>query len=406
MLAADVAHHCYHEHAAIGGLDPACEWDIDRLAGHFHDLGTFQSYFIRQLVPWGELAGMPNEGHAAIADFLLTGASPASLTANFDTLVEQWCERHKVSLSGALDGVEAVQFAHGASPLLKFHGCRNRSKDRTLWTQGQLGEVAVQERIRSCKQWMNLHLPGRDLLIVGFWTDWGYLNEVLNGLMTAQAPATVTVVDPAPSADLEEKAPALWATLSALPGFEHVQESSDDALVELRKAFSEVWVTRQSNLGAEIFQDENGGIGASPGNIACPALGVNDLYDLRRDAEGVSYMHAARRARPDDATSRVAYVRLKLLEAGATMDGPFMVLNGQIIRVVNSVNKSISKTRSKYNEPPAAQVPHLVICAGATGSGTTDDIVRGGGGNSLVRKTSGGGSRWVTEAEGFAELGI
>src|SRR5271156_5265565 len=33
-------------------------------------------------------------------------------------------------------------------------------------------DALVQARVASCSQWMNLHLPGKDLLIVGFWTDW------------------------------------------------------------------------------------------------------------------------------------------------------------------------------------------------------------------------------------------
>ncbi len=406
MLAAEVAHHCYHDHLPIAALPADCEWDVDQLAGHFHAAGTFESYFINKLVPWGELAGRPNEAHAAIADFLLTGASPSSLTANFDTLVEQWCERHKVSLRGALDGAEAVKFGDTASPLLKFHGCMTRGREVTLWTHGQLVEPHVQQRVESCRQWMNLNLPGRDLLIVGFWTDWGYLNEVLAGLLAAQAPATVTVVDPATSEALEEKAPDLWATIAGLPGFEHVRLSSDEALVELRKAFSEVWIRRHQLRGAEIFEDETGGNGVAPALLNCPNLDGHDLYDLRRDAEGVSYVRAARQAVPDDSASRVAFVRLKLLNAGANHLGPFLTLNGRAVRVVNSANKSISRLRASYNEAPSGEVPDLVICAGATSFGTTENIVRGGGSKSVVRKSNGGESRWVTEAEAFAELGI
>lgn len=406
MLAAEVAQHCYNEHLPIAALPAECEWNVDELAGHFHAVGTFESYFINRLVPWGELAGRPNEGHAAIADFLLTGASPSSLTANFDTLVEQWCERHKVSLRGALDGTEAVQFGRTASPLLKFHGCMTRGREITLWTHGQLAELPIQQRIESCRQWMNMNLPGKDLLIVGFWTDWGYLNEVLAGLLETQTPATVTVIDRATSHALEEKAPALWATLSGLPGFEHVNMSSDEGLVELRKAFSEVWIRRHHLRGAEIFEDENGGECIAAALLNCPNLDGQDLYDLRRDAEGVSYIRAARQPVPDGGACRVAFVRLKLLHAGAAYQGPFLSLNGRTVRVVNSVNKSITRLRALYNEPPSGQMPELIICAGATSFGTTENIVRGGGSKSVVRMANGGESRWVTEAEAFAELGV
>ena len=33
---------------------------------------------------------------------------------------------------------------------------------------------------------MNLNLPGRHLVVVGFWTDWGYLNDVLTEALTIE----------------------------------------------------------------------------------------------------------------------------------------------------------------------------------------------------------------------------
>ena len=406
MLAANVSQHCYRQHLAIEALPEGLEWDIDALAGHFHAIGNFQSYFINQLVPWGELAGKPNEGHAAIADFLLTRASAASLTANFDTLVEQWSERHKTDLRGALEGTEAAQFSSAASPLLKFHGCMTRGRPNTLWTHGQLDEPEVKQRIESCRAWMTMNLPGKDLLIVGFWTDWGYLNEVLANLLETQAPASVTVIDPQETDRLEEKAAGLWATLSGLPGFSHVRMSSDEALSELRSAYSEMWVLRQNTRGSEIFADEIGGDAIEEAHLSCPAVGCQDLYDIRRDAEGVAYDRAARLATPDLSAGRVAFVRLRLKLAGAVEEGPYLSLNTRVIRVVNCSNMSISRMRETYNEAPSGQSADLVICAGATGRGTTEDIVRGGGSNSVVGATRGGTVTWATEEEAFAELGL
>ncbi len=407
MLAAQVSQHCYHEHLPIEALPPELEWDIDALSGHFYADGRFHDYFINRLVPWGELAGRPNEGHAAIADFLLTGASPSSLTANFDTLVEQWADRHKVDLRGALNGIEATQFSAASSPLLKFHGCMNRScRSDTLWTRGQLAEQQVQDRINSCRAWMSLNLPGKDLLIVGFWTDWGYLNEVLASLLEEQAPASVTVIDSQKTDRLMEKAAGLWGILSGLPGFEHVEMESDQALTELREVFSQSWVRRQNVSGAQIYADETGGEEVEAASLACPAVDCLDLYDIRRDGEGVAYDRAARTSIPDHSAGRVAYVRLKLLGAGATTDGPYLSLNDRAIRVVNCANMSISRLREKYNEAPSGRGADLVICAGATGKGTTENIVRGGGSNSLIGATHGGNVMWATEEEGFAELGI
>lgn len=53
---------------------------------------------------------------------------------------------------------------------------------------------------------MRLQLPGKDLLVVGFWTDWGYLNDVVADALDAGALTSVTVIDPAGSAALQAKA--------------------------------------------------------------------------------------------------------------------------------------------------------------------------------------------------------
>jgi hypothetical protein len=183
---------------------------IAALVGHFHAVGTFKSVFIRTLVPWNDLVGEPNQGHAAVADLLVCRAAHAALSANFDPLIKQWSERRKIAMQGALTGTEAVEFSNHTSPLLKFDGRPHRGRADTLWTLGQLGEADVQSRVASCSHWMNLHLPGKDLLIVGFWTDWGYLNGVLANAFAVQDAASVTVVDISSQAEPQAKAPDLW----------------------------------------------------------------------------------------------------------------------------------------------------------------------------------------------------
>jgi hypothetical protein len=53
---------------------------------------------------------------------------------------------------------------------------------------------------------MKLNLPGKDLLVVGFWTDWGYLNDVIAKALAVHGFGSVTVVDPQSAAALETKA--------------------------------------------------------------------------------------------------------------------------------------------------------------------------------------------------------
>jgi hypothetical protein len=96
----------------------------------------------------------------------------------------------------------------------------NLDRERTLWTQGQLALVDIQERVESCKNWMGL--------VVGFWTDWGYFNDVLTAVLGGNATNSITVIDPQPAA-----------------------------------------------------------LEAPAGGFDAPDLDVNAFYDLRRDSEGI-----------------------------------------------------------------------------------------------------------------------
>ena len=246
LMSADrVAKACYDKWTATQALPTNLRDDIESLAAHFYAQGQFVSVFIGALVPWNELVGEPNEGHAAVSDLLISRAANAALSANFDPLVEQWAERRKIAMQGALDGAEALAFADRTNPLLKFHGCLHRRREQTLWTQRQLPEQEIQQRIASCAAWMGLNLPGKDLLIVGFWSDWGYLNDVLAQAIAINGIASVTVIDPATTAQLQAKAPTLWNRLTGtVAPFQHVQASGSEALEELRVEFSKVWARK------------------------------------------------------------------------------------------------------------------------------------------------------------------
>jgi hypothetical protein len=234
MTAERVANACYDKYRSIEELPASMRTQIDQLAGHFYATQQFESVFLQSLVPWDELTGEPNKGHAAISDLLISRGLAAALSANFDMLIEQWAWSRKVDLQGALDGVEAMALATEMSPLLKFHGCMTKGRKKTLWTAGQLAEAEIAQTIQHCTDWMRLFLPGKDLLIVGFWTDWGYLNRVLAEALNTIAFGSVTVVDPDLSANLQNKAPELWATLSPGPHFKHFEKSGADVLEELR----------------------------------------------------------------------------------------------------------------------------------------------------------------------------
>ncbi len=65
-----------------------------------------------------------------------------------------------------------------------------RGRKETLWTEAQLAEAKISQRVKASSDWMKLKLPGKDLLIIGFWTDWGCprhaaLSKLRDGLLYA-----------------------------------------------------------------------------------------------------------------------------------------------------------------------------------------------------------------------------
>ncbi|MCP1913345.1 hypothetical protein J2R96_005825 [Bradyrhizobium elkanii] len=392
-----VAEICYEKRCDIEVLPEALHYDLDALAGHFHQAGHFKDQFLG-LVPWAELLGEPNAGHAAVSDLLIARAAHSTLSANFDPLIETWAKTRKVDLRGALDGAQAMEYTAATSPLLKFHGCLDRDRDATLWTQRQLDEAAVQQRIQSIKSWLAINLPGKDLLIIGFWTDWGYFNAVLADAVAVGGIGRVLVIDTASTDALQTKAPGLWGHLSAGTHFTHIVGSGDAALQELRTAFSKVWARRFFKLAQPM----------APGIPAPDPSGWlgEELYDLRRDAEGMPYNRAAKQKIPAAEAAQAALAHVLLTQANATREGAWYRLNDKTIRVVQGGGQSLSTVRERYDEPTALASPDIVICAGAVDLNLPAKVIPAGAGASMVRPAKGGGSKWLTLEQARAELGI
>lgn len=401
--AARVSEICYNRWLPSEALDPALRDRVDQLAGHFHAKGEFERVFI-QLVPWNELVGPPNSGHAAVADLLISRGAHAALSANFDIMIESWAGQHKIAMRGALTGQEAVKFTANTNPLIKFHGCLQRDPATTLWTQGQLTDAVVRDRVATCSAWMNLNLPGKDLVVVGFWTDWGYLNNVLADAFAVNNASSVTVIDPSPPADLQARAPNLWTKLNGLShAFEHVPASGAEALEELRTAYSKTWARKYYALGQVLVQGAGGAVA-----VAAPfdALAGADLYNLRRDAEGMPYTRAATLKAPAPNAAQAASLHVMLLNAGATNHGAWLEYAGQSIRVVNGAGQGLSDVRARYKEPPTVAQSEVIVCAGSCNLGVPARLIALGRGASMVRPAPGGGARWLTFEEARVELGL
>ncbi len=405
MSAAQVAETFYDRYSPIELLPEDIRRDIGRIAEHFYRQSPdqFRSVFL-QMLPWNELVGEFNSGHEALGDFLVCGALGGVLSTNFDTLIEQWGNRHKIDLKGALTGRDASKtgFCGGKSPLLKIHGCMASDRERTIWATGQLSDPVISERVDSFQQWMRLNLAGKDLLVIGFWTDWDYINQVLAAVMRVEALNSVTVVDPNPSRILQRKASQLWRTLTDNQRpFEHLMGSGAEALKELREAFSRAWMRRFYSLGRGLA--ETSGFAFTD---LVSDLESSSLYNCRRDAEGVAYNRAAVLKQPPAHLAQTACFHHKIAALAEAREESWYVIDGRLVRIVQGAGQGLAALKGKFNEPPTIVQSDIVVCVGAQEDGLPGRLISSGYGASIVRSAPGGSAKWMTESLAMVELGI
>lgn len=399
-----VAERCFDEYQSRinPNIDPALRQNLEALAEHFVGLNTLRT-FIESVVPWTEFIRPSNPGHAAIADFLIIRAAAAGLSSNYDTLIEACARTYGADFRAALDGDQATARAHTQSPLLKFHGCENLDRSNTVWAPSQLSDPVVSARIEKCKIWMAAHLRQKDLLVVGFWSDWGYLNAVIQGALQGLDPVSVTVIDLSDATALESKAPALWQLAhQANVTFSHVQESGADALDELRRAFSENYLRQVLAAGRAAFERVTGAQ-CDPALLDVTTLDSESLYGWRRDAEGVPAGKPAQERRPT-AGEQLGCFHLLLRRAGAVQMEQGYSLSGRTIRVVNGGENFLATVRARFIEAPSLPSAEVVVAVGALDYGLPDDVVRPGSPGSVVRPAPTGS--WLTFENAIRELAL
>ena len=181
--------------------------------------------------------------------------------------------------------------------------------------------------------------------------------------------------------------------------------SGNDALDELRAAFSKTWGRRFLNLADPLLQRD--GHALAPATLsALDALSSDELYDLRRDGEGVPYDRAARTKTPPPEAGPAAHLRALLAQAGATPQGTWYVYNGQRIHIVHGSGQVLGSVSQKYKEPPSVPEADIIVAAGAISAMVPGALISSGSGKSLVRPAPGGSSRWLTSEEARKELGV
>lgn len=384
-------------------INPALRQNLEALAEYFAALNTLKAQFIENLVPWTDFERHPNPGHAAIADFLIIKVAVACLSSNYDKLIERRAWDYGADFRGSLDGDEATACAKAQAPLLKFHGCSHRDRGSTVWAPSQLLDPLVVARIDRSKVWMAANLRQKDLLVVGFWSDWDYLNQIVGGALQGLDPLSVTVIDLSGAADLEQKAPDLWA-LAHQPHvtFTHVQESGADALDELRRTFSENYLRQVLAAGRAAFEAATG-VACDHAWLNVAGLDSESLYDWRRDAEGVPVGRPAMTNRPRNGEA-LGYFHLLLRRAGAAQNAQGYTLNGRRIRVINGAESILSSIAARFVEAPALSSADVFVAVGAVDLGLPAHVVRPGTPGSVMRPAAGG--EWFTFERAQAELGV
>jgi len=236
---------------------------------------------------------------------------------------------------------------------------------------------------------MAANLRQKDLLVVGFWSDWDYLNSVLGAALVDVQPLSVTVVDLSPTDTLEEKAPDLWNIAHAdHVRFEHVLASGADVLDELRRAFSTNYLRQVLAAGQIVFEQDTGAP-CNPDWLKMEEFDSETLYAWRRDAEGVSSAKPVTRIRPGNCEA-LGFFHLLLRQSGAIEKEEGYELNGRVVRVINGAESILGSLRARFVEPPAVIAADIVVAVGATDLGVPSNVVRGRRTVDVVRPGSAG----------------
>lgn len=389
--------------ARFGTTRPPLADGIEEQAEFFFKTGDLGTLYLKALIDTDAFASPFSEGHSAVADLLLTGSACTAVSTNVDTLIEDAGHALFGEIGCGIDRETVAGLPNEISPLLKIHGCWSRDRPNTIWAAGQLAADPVRSRVRGSAEWLKHRLMDKDLVIVGYFTDWDYLNGVLETALGEVSPSRVVVVDLGDAAWLAAKAPTFHALgIRARSEFLHVQATGDTFLQALRSRFCQSFIRGVVHAGAEAFEQRHGRP-PDPSWFEPSAAETSSLYALRRDLEGALPSRPARRREPADGPA-VGLTILQLLNAGATGEGQYWLLNGKRIRVLNSGSQLLRELQVAYGrEAPPLTAANVVIAVGAEADPLVADIVRGGTTPTVARGTSG---VWLTRPDALRELGL
>jgi len=384
-----------------------CETDIEKLACFCYASPPLWAGFRDQYIDWKRFKGDPNLGHFAVADFLSCAAADCAITTNLDIFIEEAAERlGEPDFQAAVEGEEMAR-AHDHQPLLKIHGCMNRDRDRTLWChdqiQGARKNAAMEAQLKTWKIWLKGRLLSKDLVFVGFWSDWAHLNDILGSVLDGVQPRLVYLVDPAPPDVIQAKAPGLWSLTTGEGAiFKHVQASGAEFLDELRKILSVSFFERLFSASIGTYHSYVG-IGTAPRMRLPDSLNTDQLYDLRRDTTGAPPKSVVRDKEPLPTMQTTGAIHLMVQERGATFDGVrYKLPDDSIVRVVNGAGQVMSLVQEKFSkDQPQSASKEFVVCDARNDGNVPTNVIRGARPSTILR--AGNSSQWLTLEEGRSQ---
>jgi hypothetical protein len=407
--ARQLAMNCFPKYGLSIGADalpPETREDLEAQCRFAWSRGELQKLFLDRLVDWRPFIRNPNKGHKTVADLLAVRALRSAATTNFDFLVELAAQDlGEPIFRSALDGVEAAT-VRPHQTYLKIHGCAVREPNNTLWCKEQITPGSpLQNRIESSKAWLKANLIAKDLVLVGFWSDWDYLINILEECINGLEPRLVVVVDPQSAPLLESKAPRLWAWANDRRyQFHHAQESGADFLDELRRRFSIQFLERMIHNAKDAYRAVAGKAYVRPRTFDL-TLSADELYALRRDVEGLPSSQIARQKNPTPQMRQIGCIHMRLVEAGATFEGARFVLNSRRIRVLQGAGDVLSLIKNQFEEEETPLGADVIICVGARDDGDApSSIVRGSSSASIIKPVV--KCVWMTDDKAVDKLGL
>ena len=388
--------------ATYGTERPPLPVAIDDQAQFFFAKGELYTIYLQGYIDQDAFAAQPNSGHFSIADLMLVRGIRTTVSTNVDTLIETAGNILFGHVSMGVTRDDMVILPDDKAPLLKIHGCWNDLVS-TIWASNQIDEDPIKTRIAECGEWLKVRLANRDLLILGFSTDWDYLNKVLKTSLGSVNPSRVIVVDPCKTAELKKKAPVLYGLgQRANVAFYHVQKSSDIFLETLRVDFSKSFIRRILHFGKSAFQ-VTAGYEANVNWLELNSEDAEILWQIRRDLEGCKPNEPAKLRYPVE-EPLVGMTILQLQARGAVLNGSYWELEGKQIRLVRAANQALHDVEAAFSGDVAPAVaPDYSVAIGAEPYSLPKNVARCSSNGSIVRGARG---IWLSRPDAVAEFSL